>query len=524
MVDVERSLTSWTPSEPADEATGQHGLPRAVAPVARIPPVGRNRHLRPVLVALDAVAAAFGWSSALLLIRPGTTAKTLLAVVPVLSLLTIGSFMAQHLYRSRVCALRAQELTRLAHGAAIAALAAVAVGPKFGDQIPLRSAAAAVVVVVLATATVRSIYLSWLRLRRASGRYTRPIIVVGTNDDAARLVELIADHPEQGFRVAGVVGDAAEWARPESVLGTTEDLIAIVRRTGVTGALIATTSLSAAELNGMVRALHREGIHVQVSSPVVNLGHRRVRSAPIAHEPLIYLEPPHEARWQPVVKRVIDITVSVTTLIVSAPILGIAAVAIKLDDRGPIFYRQQRVGLAGHPFEVLKLRTMVNDAGAQLPMVLDLNERRGPLFKIERDPRVTRVGRLLRAFSIDEIPQLVNVLSGNMSLVGPRPALPEEVVQFDEELLARFDVLPGLTGLWQVEGRDNPSFAVYRRLDLFYVENRSLGLDLSILLATVRVVLGRGIRVLWPRTQTIDLTQPSTAGSPVVLPAADRAS
>jgi exopolysaccharide biosynthesis polyprenyl glycosylphosphotransferase len=337
------------------------------------------------------------------------------------------------------------------------------------------------------------------------------------------LVELIADHPEQGFRVCGVVGESLKWERPEPILGSRDDLMAVVRQTGATGTLIATTAVPADELNGMVRSLHQARIHVQVSSPVVHLGPRRVRTAPIAHETLMYLEPPDEGFWRPVVKRGIDVTLSMALLIVSAPILAVAAAAIKLDDRGPIFYRQERVGLVGRPFQVLKLRTMVHNAGAQLPMVLDLNERRGPLFKIDHDPRVTRVGRVLRAFSIDEIPQLVNVLSGEMSLVGPRPALPEEVAQFDEELLTRLGVLPGLTGLWQVEGRDNPSFAVYRRLDLYYVENQSLGLDLSILLATIRVVVGRGVRVVWRRRKTIDLTDRRTAESRVVMPVADRA-
>jgi len=524
MINVGRSQVGWVSSPPSELAgeEGQLGRTPAVDPTGGTPRFGRHRHLRPMLVALDTLAAALGWATVLVIGRSDHL-STVLAVVPVLTALTIASFMAQHLYRSRVCALRAHELTRLAHGAAITALAAVALGPTLGQAIPLWRAAAGAVIVLMTTASIRAAYLGWLRVQRASGRYTRPVIVVGTNDEAARLVELIADHPEQGFRVHGVVGEFVEWERPEPVLGTRDDLIAVIHRTGATGALIATTSVPAPELNGMVRSLHQAGIHVQVSTPVLHLGHRRVRTAPIAHEPLMYLEPPQGGFWQPVLKRGIDITLSVAFLAASAPVLAAAAVAIKLDDGGPIFYRQERVGLLGRPFEVLKLRTMVHNAGAQLPMILDLNERRGPLFKIDHDPRVTRVGRLLRAFSIDEIPQLVNVLSGRMTLVGPRPALPEEVVQFDEELLDRLRVLPGLTGLWQVEGRDNPSFAVYRRLDLYYVENQSLGLDLSILVATVRVALGRGVRVLWRRHRTINLTDRATTESRVVMPAADRA-
>jgi lipopolysaccharide/colanic/teichoic acid biosynthesis glycosyltransferase len=164
---------------------------------------------------------------------------------------------------------------------------------------------------------------------------------------------------------------------------------------------------------------------------------------------------------------------------------------VKLGDRGPVLFRQQRVGLDGATFDVLKFRTMRVDAEEQLAKLEAANERNGPLFKMERDPRVTRVGRFLRETSFDELPQLVNVLRGEMSLVGPRPALPSEVERFEPELRQREQVPPGITGLWQVEARDNPSFEAYRRLDLFYVENWSITLDLRIKLGTVEHLLVR---------------------------------
>jgi len=171
----------------------------------------------------------------------------------------------------------------------------------------------------------------------------------------------------------------------------------------------------------------------------------------------------------------------------------VAMVAIKLDTRGPVFFRQVRVGRDGVPFIVLKLRTMVVDAEVRRNELLELNEVDGPLFKISHDPRVTRVGRVLRKLSIDELPQLVCVLQGTMSMVGPRPALPSEVVQWDASLHERLRVLPGLTGLWQVSGRSESTFDQYRRLDLYYVDNWSLGHDLRICVRTFGVVLsGRG--------------------------------
>ena len=174
---------------------------------------------------------------------------------------------------------------------------------------------------------------------------------------------------------------------------------------------------------------------------------------------------------------------SFAALAVSAPLLAAAACLIKLDDHGPVFHRQKRIGLDGRAFVIYKLRTMTVKHEMTSLNLADLNERvDGPLFKSTRDPRVTRIGRYLRASSIDELPQLWNVLSGSMSLVGPRPALPEETAQFDADLLRRLTVRPGLTGLWQIEARDNPSFNAYRRLDLHYVDNWSLLLDLNILL------------------------------------------
>ena len=183
--------------------------------------------------------------------------------------------------------------------------------------------------------------------------------------------------------------------------------------------------------------------------------------------------------------------------------------AIKVHDRGPVIFSQERVGRNGVPFRILKLRTMVTDAEQRLVDLRERNERSGPLFKLDHDPRVTPIGRLLRLTSLDELPQLWNVLRGEMSLVGPRPALPVEVASFDDELLERSRVLPGITGLWQVEARDNPSFDSYRRLDLFYVENWSITLDLVILLSTLETELVRVARGLTRRGE-------ATAESPVL--------
>jgi lipopolysaccharide/colanic/teichoic acid biosynthesis glycosyltransferase len=190
-------------------------------------------------------------------------------------------------------------------------------------------------------------------------------------------------------------------------------------------------------------------------------------------------------------KRILDVIGASVALVLSAPILLLAALAIKLESRGPVLYRSTRIGRGGQPFTFLKLRSMVHNADQHRHRLSHLNECDGPVFKINRDPRVTRVGRFLRVTSIDEIPQFVNVLLGHMSMVGPRPPIPEEVVQYEPWQLRRLDVRPGITCLWQISGRSRIGFQEWMRLDLEYIRRQSLALDANILIRTVPAVLSR---------------------------------
>ena len=238
---------------------------------------------------------------------------------------------------------------------------------------------------------------------------------------------------------------------------------------------MAVSAFSLSERTALLNELLDSDIHVQLSSGIARIAHTRLRAVPIGREPAFYLERHDPSPWQGFVKRALDLTVVIACAPFTLLVVGVAAIAIKLDSRGSIIYPQKRIGRGGRPFTMYKLRTMVSEAHEQREHLAEQNERTdGPLFKLEHDPRVTRVGRLLRGTSIDELPQLWCVLVGTMSLVGPRPPLEEEVEQFDPELKTRFEVAPGITGLWQVEARDNPSFRVYRRYDLFYVENWSV--------------------------------------------------
>jgi exopolysaccharide biosynthesis polyprenyl glycosylphosphotransferase len=205
----------------------------------------------------------------------------------------------------------------------------------------------------------------------------------------------------------------------------------------------------------------------------------------------MYIEPVKRVGWRAVMKRMFDLAVATVGLVFTAPILLAAAIATKLDSPGPVFFSQERIGRNGELFRVRKLRSMVVDAEARLDDLREQSEADGPLFKMRHDPRLTRVGRFLRATSIDELPQLWNVMRGEMSVVGPRPALASEAAEWSEDLRGRLRVKPGITGMWQVNGRSSASFDDYARHDLYYVDNWSLLTDLAIVAKTVPVVLGR---------------------------------
>jgi exopolysaccharide biosynthesis polyprenyl glycosylphosphotransferase len=190
-------------------------------------------------------------------------------------------------------------------------------------------------------------------------------------------------------------------------------------------------------------------------------------------------------------KRLVDVVGALCALLVLSPVIAVLAVIVRLTSRGPVFYRSTRIGRGGRPFTFYKLRSMVKDADLKRQHLTHLNEADGPVFKMARDPRITSIGRFMRSTSLDEVPQFWNVLTGDMSLVGPRPPIPQEVAQYEPWQLRRLDVRPGLTCLWQISGRSRIGFQEWMRLDLEYIRHRSLALDLKILLRTIPAVLSR---------------------------------
>ena len=457
------------------------------------------------------------------------------------------------LYRARRCARKRDELWRIAVASLFGASGCALVGSQFGpaNAAPLAAAAAG----ALCVAAARSQFGWWLRARRAEGHHLRRVVVVGAGEDTAELCTMLRSEPELGYLVVGVVGTGApaDAGGPSAGNGTTGngttgngttgngtkgngtkgngtkgngngradrgparhapgvasatsvgDIPRLAAATGANGVVVVPYALSRAVAERAVAVSTGAGLHVQVWSGLRSVGSRRLRSVPVSGEAFFYVEPRPSTAWQVRAKRGIDVAGAALGLIVGSPVLALAAALVKLEDGGPVLHRGVRIGAGGRPFVAYKFRSMRVGVADGTPALAAINERTdGPLFKASNDPRVTRAGHVLRASSIDELPQLWNVLTGTMSLVGPRPALPDEVDQFDEDLRRRHTVRPGLTGLWQVQARHNPSFNAYRRLDLRYVDTWSLSLDFAIMAATVPAVVSGALRGLRARRKQV---------------------
>ena len=456
----------------------------------------RSSGLRIRLFCLDATAAAASWLVFSTVTMPAATATRRWGAAVAATAVTLTAMQLLGLYRSRLCVQRRQELARITVASALGAVPFLLLRGTAGHH----SAVVTIIAAgscVLALVTLRWIFSQWLYAQRAQGRYHRGIVMIGTNDDAVDVWTMLHSQPELGYEVRGIIGKprhCSDWANlPKG--RSLDQLPDIAKQTNATGVLMVANDLSAEEVRHVIELCAANRLHVQVCPGFRGLVTHRIRRLQMSGEAFLYVEPGRGLSWQVAAKRAMDVLGAALGLLIATPILILAWIAIRFEGGGPALYRQVRIGLNEQPFILYKLRSMALDADDGDDAGL-INERRdGPLFKVTHDPRVTRVGAVLRALSIDELPQLVNVISGAMSLVGPRPALPEEVAQFDPELRRRHAVRPGITGLWQLEARDTPSFHAYRRLDLLYVDNWSIGLDLVILLSTVPKVIANAMRI-----------------------------
>lgn len=337
---------------------------------------------------------------------------------------------------------------------------------------------------------------------RMRGYNFRTVVLVGDTPRARSMARLIHDHPWWGLRLLGLVrerpasSEAGTTAGGLPVLGSIDDMPTILTSLPVDEVILAVDRGDIEKLEDTFLLCEEMGVKTRLILDFFPHVFARVELEEFDGTPLLTFSTTPTETGGLIAKRVLDVVLASALGFVALPFAALVAALIKLSSHGPVLFRQVRCGLNGRPFTFYKLRTMVDGAEELLPDVAHLNEHHGPVFKASHDPRITAFGRFLRRFSLDEVPQLWNVLKGEMSLVGPRPPLPEEVARYEKWQRRRLSMKPGLTGLWQVSGRsDLPSFDQWMELDLAYIDNWSLTLDVKILLRTVPTVLsGKGAR------------------------------
>ncbi|MCA9421325.1 MAG: sugar transferase [Nitrospira sp.] len=350
----------------------------------------------------------------------------------------------------------------------------------------------ATVVMCLSRVVVR-LTLAWMRRK---GRNLRNILIIGTNPRALAFAREIRTKPELGYRLLGFVDEPWEGLNhrdleDESILSNLKQFPGFIRTFAVDEVLIALPFRSFYhQASQIVAQCEEQGIHVRVLGDLFSPKLAKSTIDEVGPHPTFSLNTGAIGDQAVLIKRAIDLIIALPSVILLLPFFGIIAVAIKLTSPGPVFFIQERVGLNKRLFRFIKFRTMVPDAELKQAELEHLNEVDGAAFKITNDPRVTPLGRLLRKTSIDELPQLINVINGDMSLVGPRPLPVRDLQEFYEDWhRRRFSVRPGLTGLWQVSGRSSTSFAKWMELDLHYIDKWSLWLDLKILFKTIPAVM-----------------------------------
>lgn len=361
----------------------------------------------------------------------------------------------------------------------------------------------------LLLALERIAVLNLLRYWRLRGRNFRNVMVCGVGEQALRLVQVIADRPELGIRVRAVgdVRPASELSSelldrfrsdlheisprlPQRIVCGNQALERAAKSYGIDEVIFTDVVDVLPQIEEMILILSEQGVRTTLAADLFSIGMVKSGISYFGDIPLIHFQTPPGDRWELAVKRTLDFAAAGLLLVVLAPMFLVIAAAVKLNSRGPVFFRQRRVGLNGRPFWLIKFRSMQDGAEKQLEKLKGKNEMDGPVFKISNDPRVTAVGRFLRRYSLDELPQLWNVLRGEMSLVGPRPPVPGEVSLYERRDRRRLSMRPGMTCTWQVSGRNKiKDFESWVKLDLEYIDNWSLGRDMILLFRTIPAVL-----------------------------------
>lgn len=346
----------------------------------------------------------------------------------------------------------------------------------------------------------KSILISFLQDIRRKGFNYRNVLIIGTGKRAQHFIDFIRNHEQWGMRVIGLIDNDVtkkdQIVHGHKVLGCFDDVPAIIHEYVIDEVFFVVPRSWLSKIEPLMNILETEGVPVRIAADFFDLKLARMKQEQLSGMPLLVFESTPDKFGQLLVKRAFDIVLSGLGLIILLPLIALTYLVIKFTSGTPVFFTQDRCGLNGRRFKIYKFRTMNIGAEAQLESLKQLNEMSGPTFKLTNDPRITKIGKFLRKFSIDELPQLWNVFKGEMSLVGPRPPVPAEVSKYDSWHRRRLSMRPGLTCLWQVSGRNKiTDFDDWMKLDLKYIDNWSLLLDSKILLKTFpAVIAGHGAK------------------------------
>jgi exopolysaccharide biosynthesis polyprenyl glycosylphosphotransferase len=329
---------------------------------------------------------------------------------------------------------------------------------------------------------------------RKRGKNRKKVLVVGSGMRAKNFIETVEKNLEWGLDIVGLVAENGSFFGEElygkKILGTNSEIEKILHQYPADEAIICASGIEMGKVEEVLETCEREGVQIRINSDFFGKLAKKVTIDEVYGLPIISLITIPDNEWAFYLKRLLDIFISGILLIILSPFFLVTGILIKLTSEGPVFYEWNVVGFNKKPFRSWKFRTMVIDADEMKEKLMDLNEMKGPVFKIKNDPRITKVGRFMRKYSLDELPQLWSVLKGDMSLVGPRPAGPHELTRYESWHRRKLSIKPGITCLWQVNGRNRINdFDEWVRMDLEYVDNWSLWLDLKILLKTIGVVL-----------------------------------